>query len=299
MVYANTLDSKSKVGVAGDEHVASAWRKYLSRRDEVESVNIYHGQERIDPPVDVIIHFHPATNPRPGFRNVLYLQNAFNPEQIPGGTMALLDARRSSYQGFMCTSQTLLNASKLDGAVVPFGIDPDFFRPVPDSRFEFPVSFVGNSIRGPIVDARYLEPAIPLGLALFSGSQWFGKLATVLRGKLPMEDLPRVYTNSFINLNAHLTQHLKFGTINSRIFEVLGCRGFVLSDYSQAVEEEFGDVVAFTRGHEDMWAKIVELQADRAGRERRAEEGYRQVLSRHTMDERAGRVVKYLKQLCG
>lgn len=298
MFYSNTLDARSPVGVAGDEHVAQAWRKYLLRREEVQSVNIYHNSQTIGEPLDVLIHFHPTTDPRSGTRNVLYLQNAFNPEMIPGGTLGLFQACRANFQGFMFTSEELMKATT-DGAVIPFGIDPDFFNPQPDPRFNFPVSFVGGNIRGPIVCARYTEPAIPFGLALFSGDKWPASCASVLRGKLPMDDLPRLYSSSAISLNAHLTQHIKFGTINSRIFEALACRGFVLSDYSTGVEREFGDVVAFTSGYEDMWAKIVELLADPQRREKCAQEGYRQVISRHTTEERVGRVLKYLTQLCG
>ena len=86
---------------------------------------------------------------------------------------------------------------------------------------------------------------------------WSPPLAQVCHGKLPMPDLPKVYSSVAINLNAHVREHKKWDTINLRVYDALACGGFVLSDELPSLLDTFGDAVVCTRGDEDEWAKLV------------------------------------------
>jgi spore maturation protein CgeB len=56
-----------------------------------------------------------------------------------------------------------------------------------------------------------------------------------------MPDLPKLYSESQINLNAHISEHLEWETINLRIYDILACGGFIISDYFESLENIFGD----------------------------------------------------------
>jgi spore maturation protein CgeB len=82
-----------------------------------------------------------------------------------------------------------------------------------------------------------------------------------------------------------------------RIFEVLACEGFVISDDAPAVRAEFDDAVVFTTGDEDLWAKLVRYLSDQSERDRRRSLGRRLILNGHTYAHRMEALVSYLKQL--
>ncbi|MBL0320630.1 MAG: glycosyltransferase family 1 protein, partial [Alphaproteobacteria bacterium] len=244
---------------------------------------------------DAVIHFNPFYAPHKNSKNILYLQNAFPPEQYEGGTIGVFNRARANFDGYMFTSDTLMKACA-DGAVVPFATDPEMFYPQPDDRYRHTVSIVGNDIRGPVVNERYFSPALPFGLAIYSKTGWAGRLGEAWRGGLPQEDLPRLYSSSIVNLNAHISDHLTWQTINLRIFDVLACGGFILSDDMPALREVFGDAICYTDGYEEEWAKLVCYISDTQKRQACAEAGRKIVLSGHTYAHRAAVIMQYLKE---
>lgn len=293
--HIDTFDARRPGNVQGDELIARGWAKALEQRDDVESVRLHGAAQVPDAPLDVMINFSPLPPTTARARNVLYLQNAFPPDEWKGGTVGVFQAVKSLYDGFVFTSVPLMRACA-PGAVIPFATDPDFFNFQPDLRLKYKVSFCGNNIRGRQVNQRYLHPAVPYGLALF-GNMWQDELPQVYRGKLPMDLLPVLYSSSAINLNAHIPEHILFQTINLRIYDILACGGFILSDEMAAIEAEFGDAVAMTSGYEDMAAQIERFLGDPVGRMERAERGRRQVVEKHTFHSRAPLLMEYLKQV--
>ncbi len=295
----NTFNPKEKVSVWGDELIARGWQKYLQAEEEIEAVYLSGSGGLSETDIDVLIHFHPNLELHPKAKNILYHQNAYHPEEYPGGTVGIFaQAReRQNFDGYIFPSEKLMKACT-SGAVVPFATDPEFFKPESaEGKFAHPVSFVGNGIRNNQVNQRYFSPAVPFGLVIYGLSRWVPPLDTVCRGKLPMPDLPKVYTESLINLNAHLTPHAEWGTMNLRIFDILACGGFILSDYVDTLEETFGEAIAYTDGYEDSWAKLVEYLANEEERKRRSQEGQKLVLSNHTYAQRMKTVKAYLQQI--
>jgi len=291
-----TLDMNRPGNLQGDEQVALNWKKYLERLDDVDYVHLV-AQSRFDKtPYDVVIHFNPFYAPHATAKNIMYLQNAFPSEHYEGGTIGVFNKARHNFDGYLFTSNRLMKACT-DGAVVPFATDPEVFYPQPEDRFRHPVSIVGNDIRGPVVNERYFSPALPFGFVIYSKTGWVGRLGAAWRGGLPQEDLPRLYSSSLINLNAHISDHITWETINLRIYDILACGGFVLSDDMPVLHEVFGDSIGYTDGYEDEWAKLAHYISDERLRCDRAEVGRRIVLGGHTYAHRAAAVMRYLKEI--
>lgn len=290
-----TLDVSKPGNVQGDEQVASAWKKYLLRSDEVQSVILYDGKSRVTESLDVLIHFNPFLQTEKNTTNILYLQNAFPESKYKGGTAGVFREVRERFSGFLFTSKSLMEACG-PGGVIPFATDPEIFFPQQNPAYCVSVGLVGNDIRGGAINYRYFVPAMPLGLVIY-GNPWAPPLSAVCRGKLPMNDLPKLYSSATINLNAHLTDHIRWGTVNLRIYDILACGGFVVSDYTEAVSEQFGDSVVYTDGYEDLWAKVVRYKWDDAERDRRARLGRKIVLSEHTYKHRTEDLLKYLHEI--
>lgn len=290
-----TLDMSKPGNLQGDEQVALNWKKYLERRDDVDFVHLVAQSRFPEVQYDVVVHFNPFFEPHPKAKNIMYLQNAFPPDQFEGGTVGVFNSNRNKFVGYMFTSEVLKNACA-DGVVVPFATDPEQFYPQFAPQYTHPVSIVGNDIRGPLVNDRYFSPALPFGLAIYSKTGWAGALAAAWRGGLPQEDLARLYSSTTINLNAHLTDHIQWQTINLRIFDILACGGFVLSDDMPVLRETFGDTIGYTDGYEDEWAKLVYYLNNNDLRYRSANEGREIVLASHTYSHRVSTIMKYFEE---
>jgi spore maturation protein CgeB len=291
-----TFDVGRKGNVQGDEAVARAWQKYLGRRPEVEYAHLYGPAGGIEDDLDVLIHFNPFLSPHPRARNVLYLQNAFPPAEYPGGTAGVFSRVKERFDGYLFTSHRLMEACA-PGGVVPFATDPEVFSPQEFDDYRHPVSFVGNDIRGPVANQRYLVPALPFGLVIYGNNTWAPPLRSACRGKIAAEALPRLYSSSAINLNVHIGEHVAYDTVNLRVYDVLACGGFLLSDELDSLRSEFAPAVAFTTGDEDEWAQLVRYGSDPDERRRRSREGRSIVLSRHTFAHRAEAVMSYLSAM--
>lgn len=295
LIGVGTFDVHRPGNVQGDELVARCWQKYLARMASVRAVKLYGAGQPPPRDVDVVIHFHPDLEGHPTARNFLYLQNVFPAELYDGGTLGMFAKVKHRFDGFLFTSERLMKACA-PGAVIPFATDPERFHPM--SRAGGPafpaITFVGNNIRGESCNRRYLEPALPFGLAIYGNNQWQAPLAQVCRGKLAMEDLPALYATSTVNLNAHIPDHVAFDTLNQRLYDILACGGFVISDRIDSLQSVFEDAVMTTEGDDDLWAKLVCSLADPADRRRRADKGRDLVLAHHTYARRAAAVVQFL-----
>jgi spore maturation protein CgeB len=302
----DTFDVSKPGNVQGDEQVARGWQKYLLRCDDVESVYLYPSSGLITEKLDVLIHFYPFLELDEKVKNFLYLQNAFPnasnptkwlyPPELHIGTVGVFNKIKSRFDGYIFTSKKLMEACA-SGAVIPFATDPELFFPQPSNHYQHPVSFVGNDIRGPLVNQRYFVSTLPFGLVIYGNKAWSEPLQKACLGKLPMPDLPKLYSSCLINLNAHIEEHIELDTINLRIYDILACGGFILSDHVDSLQAIFGDSLVCTTGNEDEWAKIVRYLADDKERQKRSQEGRKLVLSDHTYGNRVKTLIDYLKEV--
>lgn len=281
--------------VQGDELIAICWQKYLLRKKEVEEV-VLSTPISLRDDLDVVIHFNPFLEICSKAKNVLYLQNVFPEPRWKGGTIGIFNENKSKFDGYMFTSEKLMEVCNSSGVVVPFATDPERFYPqyVTEGPYhQILVSFVGNRLRR----EEYFRPIISSGLKVWSKNQWPNIFASSWQGGLPLEDMPLVYTNSKVNLNVHIPEHNYFGTINGRVFNVLACGGFLISDTSWAIQETFGDSVVLSEEGDDLVDKLTYYLENKQERDKKAGEGQKIVLENHTYEKRIETVLEYFKEI--
>ena len=272
--------------IQGDELIAIGWQKYLTRAGY--DVVLYGRDEQVD--VDVLIHFQPNLSLGRS-KNIYYFQNAF----VEGNLVAFAKLK-SSYDGFMFVSEELRAACGVDGAVVLFATDPEMFFPQFTEEYADRPTFVGAShFRGEGKYERFFNPLLPYGLVLY-GSGWerfvnqSGRPREIYKGKLPLEEMPRLYSSCSANLNLTAPEHTHYGVINARVYDILACNGVVISDFNTGIEREFPDILMTDGG-----AELVRLYINNLNLilpETRPE-----IIKKHTYAARVPSILAYLKEI--
>lgn len=97
-----------------------------------------------------------------------------------------------------------------------------------------------------------------------------------------MEEMPIIFHNSKINLN--ITSKAIRSGIPLRVFDILGCRGFVLTNFQPELTELFipGMELAVYESFDDLLDKCSYYLSHESERREIAENGYQKVLAEHT-----------------
>lgn len=192
--------------------------------------------------------------------------------------------------------------------------NPKVFHPVPVREQDIAVSFIGQYKPGRAKLIRALGRA-GIGAEAF-GMGW-------PNGRVAQEKLPELYCRSKINLNfndrpsrfdpwvlgrlffrkarnrivpdPHLIRNAeawwRFALlhIHARPFEILACRGFLISGFVEGMERYYEDgkeLVRFDGSADDLAAKVKQYLAKDSDRARIAEAGYIKTITEHTYDRR-------------
>jgi spore maturation protein CgeB len=247
----------------------------------------------------------------------LYLQNGYedNIDQIISRILAL------EYDGYLFFSEMMKKvfdekAYNLKNSLfLPFGVDLDFFYPrEKDNRFNFECAFIGNDIKGSESTMRYLFPAAEFNFGLFGNWKverhkykiWknLKKLPpykkvfeSISRGKIPQESVPVLYSSAQINLNNTIKSCIDWDVITLRTYEVLACRGFLISDSVPIAEKTLKDCLVFTEGGKDLTGKIKYYLAHSKKRQEIAQNGYDYVLKNCSIDARVGKLINHIQEV--
>lgn len=276
--------------VQGDELIARSWVKYLSKHPDV-FVDLNGGSS-----YDISISFSPLINHSNNSKlNILYLQNVF-PKPAWPGTVEMFHSHKHRYDAFIFPSDGLKNACDSNGLVCQFAVDHEMFYPEPyDSEFDFNTCFVGNNIRNKATTEQYILCAEKYGLGIFGNAQaWNHKCCY---GKISIDQERKLYSSSKICLNAHLDEHLQYGSFNFRIFNILACKGFIISDRSIFLESEFANCMAFADNQRDVEKHIEFYLANPSATDEYRINGYNTVLNKHTFAHRAADILNWIKTL--
>jgi len=150
----------------------------------------------------------------------------------------------------------------------------------------------------------FLRVAADYGLRVFGDLGWAsteipGTIPDAYTGHAPdyWKETPWIYTNSHINLNIFHTQCMDAPTV--RVYDVLACGGFLLTEYRPCLEEEFavGEELETFRSPEELREKIVYYLQNDSHRRAIAAKGQIKVLENYTYKHRARDFLRLARSL--
>jgi len=308
----------SSGNVVGDELFAESLCKSINKQFKSIIAELYAPNYLPDNKLDVMIYLNDSPpNEKFSKYHFLYLQNGYenNIDQIINRSLAL------EYDGYIFFSEMMKKVSDekapnlKKSLFLPFGVDLDFFYPrEKDNRFNFECAFVGNDIKGSESTMRYLFPAAEFNFGLFGNWQiqrhkykiWknlkklppYKKVFESLsRGKIPQESVPVLYSSAQINLNNTIKSCIEWDVITLRTYEVLACKGFLISDPVPVAEKTLKDCLVFTEGGKDLTEKIKYYLAHSKKRQEIAQNGYDYVLKNCSIDARVRELINHIHEV--
>jgi spore maturation protein CgeB len=192
-----------------------------------------------------------------------------------------------------------------------FACNPNYHRDgAPDPRFNHDIIFAGNNYsyhparqRGV---ATVLQPLIEQGydVRVFGNEWWLdpNQAYTIpvqnYGGYMANEDLPAACATARIILGMHSIDTSRT-MMSMRTFEVLGCGGFYLTQWTPAIEE------LFINHYHLVWSKSPEETLDLVKfylqhpelRQKIARQGQAEVYRKHTYQQRVREILPYLQKL--
>lgn len=306
----------SKGNVIGDELWGESLCKSINKQFKDAKAELYAPNYLPKEKLDIMIYLNDI-EPFDSFakKHVLYLQNGYGLE-----AKELLVRFIDKYDGYIFFSKKLQSIYKeldkeKESLFLPFGVDTEFFYPrTPQKEYEFDVAYVGNDIKGEEATMRYLYPAINFNFGLFGNWKipkyrlkfWknlkkrppYQKIfEKISRGKIPQEHVPILYSSAKINLNCTLPICIDWDVITLRTYEVLACKGFLITDIVKSAYESMKECMVFTTGGDDLKEKIEYYLKNEKERKSIAQNGYEYVIKNATIDVRARELINYLGEL--
>ncbi|HIC43603.1 MAG TPA: hypothetical protein EYO73_04705 [Sulfurimonas sp.] len=308
---------KSTGNVVGDELFAESLCKSINKQYKSINAELYAPNYIPKKKLEVLIYLNESTPIEKLARyHFLYLQNG--PRENIDKTLNNITLE---YDGYVFFSEIIKNIfdKKMPDATrslfLPFGVDLDLFYPRErDARFDFDCAFIGNDIKGPESAMRYLFPATEFNFGLFGNWKverhkykiWknlkklppykkvFEKIS---RGKIPQDNVPILYSSAKINLNNTIKSCIEWDVITLRTYEVLACKGFLISDTVPAAKRTLKDCLVFTEGEDDLTEKIKYYLAHTKKRQEIAQNGYEYVVKNCSIDARAAELINHILEV--
>ena len=308
----------SSGNVIGDELYAESLCKSINKQFKSIRAELYAPNYLPDNKLDVIIYMNDSPpNEKLSKFHYLYLQNGYedNIDQIVSSSLAL------EYDGYIFFSEMIKKvfdekAQNIKKSLfLPFGVDLEFFYPrEKDDLFNFECAFIGNDIKGSESAMRYLFPAAEFNFGLFGNWKverhkykiWknLKKLPPykkvferISKGKIPQDSVPVLYSSTQINLNNTIKSCIDWDVITLRTYEVLACKGFLISDSVPIAEKTLKDCLVFTEGGKDLTGKIKYYLAHSKKRQEIAQNGFDYVLKNCSIDSRAGELINHIQEV--
>jgi len=309
----NKQSINSAGNVVGEELYTESLCKYLAKIPQVSKAELFAPNHLPKEKLDLMVYLNDV-EPRPDWarKHVLYIQNSYkiNPEVL------IKKIQKITYDGYVFFSPKILKIHQSlgqEGMFLPFGVDLDLFYPRPtNERYAYDLAYVGSDIKGQARTRRYLLPATKYNFGLFGNWQpqyrfrfwrnWRSfeyqkMLRKISQGKISLNAESILYSNAKINLNFSSQECVDYNAINDRIYKVLACRGFLITDKVRASEEIISDCVVFTDGGKDLIERINFYLENPEERKRIAQRGHEYVVRNSSLEIRAKELFKYLEEI--
>lgn len=196
-----------------------------------------------------------------------------------------------AFDYWLTTSRSALSKFRTMGMAdrvikTQWAIEPTVYRPR-DLPRDIGVSFIGqpHGTRAQVIEDLRREG---VDMETF-GFGWDG-----LNSRITQEEMVNVFSRSKINLNLSNSSVLGEEQIKGRVFEVPGCRGFLLTDAADDLESYYTDgkeIVVYT-DRNDLLEKIDYYLGQDDQREAIAQAGYERTLNEHTWQNRFDTIFK-------
>jgi hypothetical protein len=176
----------------------------------------------------------------------------------------------------------------------------NFFPEKYDERYKSDIVFCGGywSYKSINLD-RYIIPlCLPLGkynIKVFGNQIW---PIPMYLGVLSDENLRKFFSSSTICPNIHEPHSNRYGfDIVARLFNIIGCKGFCISDYVESIEKDVftNNEIILVETPEEFFEKINYFIKNPIERISYIEKGYTEVMKNHTYYHRAIDLLEQLK----
>lgn len=305
----------SNGNVIGDELWGEALCKSINKQFQEVNAELYAPNYLPKEKLDVMIYLNdiaPINNL--AHKHILYLQNGYGVE----AEEIIKNLVKHNYDGYVFFAKKMkeifdTHYGTVESLFLPFGVDTDVFYPMEiKNEFQFDCAYIGNDIKGENATMKYLYPAINFNFGLFGNWKipkarfriWknFAKKAPykkpfekISKGKIPQEDVPTLYSSTKINLNCTLQDCIDWDVITLRTYEVLACKGFLITDIVPSAFETMKECMIFTTGSDDLKEKIAYYLSHQEERLQIAKNGYEYVIKNASIDTRSEELINYVK----
>lgn len=116
-----------------------------------------------------------------------------------------------------------------------------------------------------------------------------------LHGLIPYDETADIYRKSKIIINDHHDDMLKTGMINNRCPEVLLCGKPMLCDWSQGIEDEFGDLFTYYHDEADFIEALSKAEENYERQCEAVNERYDELVEKYSFDSVIKRLVEIIE----
>jgi spore maturation protein CgeB len=180
-------------------------------------------------------------------------------------------------------------ASKYGWELLLPAVDSDVYYPVKfKQEHNFDVAYIGNNIKDETKTRQYLGVQ---GIKYGVFGNGFNRPIT------PKESLS-VYNSSFINLNFVIRPDLD--VLICRPYQIAACKGFILSEWTESLEKNFGNTIEYVRPGQNPSLRIKEtldkIKSNPAKAKTQREEAYKIVINKFNCEIQAKNLWEWINE---
>lgn len=219
----------------------------------------------------------------------------------------LPDYLKGYFDGIILLQSDLYGANMLEDALTPeilselsqyFALEKSSEKSFSDLSVIFPTTVLGYKVaRIQRINSLNALSQSKINVSIYSNSDVDVLSGVKYKGGLDYwTEMPLCFYYSKINLNFTIP-NIKSG-IPLRLFDILGARGFALTNYQAEVPEYFedGKDLGIYYGKDDLVEKVKFYLTRDSLREKIRESGFEKVKKYHTVDARIGELLRTIKE---
>ena len=297
----------------GDHLYAGYLCKNLLEIKGVESAKLFAPNKLPEGKLDFMIYLNDTPLVKEwAKKHVLYFQNGYPREE----TIKKLNELKG-FDLYLFVSEEAKKISRKMGnksELLTFAAETSVFYPrEKNEKYCFDVTYVGNDIKGKERIEKFVLPAVHFNFGLFGSWEYSKKemlkyfyffmpkykkkLRKMSKGRISNDNISILYSSSKINLNCTSQGFVDLNTSTARPFEILACKGFLITDDIPYLRKILSGGAVYTSGGKDLIKKIKYYLEHDIEREKIIEEGYKRVMKNETVLQRTKLLFRYLKNL--